>query len=222
MNRENGSLARLRAAFAAGAGEAPRPEDCPPPERLYEAVAGALPAAELRAVVEHTALCPSCAEDWRIAAALGAEAPAVAVFPVPSRAPLRRLRPWAAALAAAVVLVVAGLALKESLLDREPPVYREGGQVSIRSLVPDGEALPREGFLLRWEAVPEALSYDLLLSTSDLRVLAGPAGLTSPEYQVPQEALAGLPAGTRLHWQVEATLAGGGRVASEAFLVTLR
>ena len=55
-----------------------------------------------------------------------------------------------------------------------------------------------------------------------LAELASAEGLPSPQFQVPAPALAGLPPGSRLYWQVTAVLADGTRVTSPTFSVLLR
>ena len=51
----------------------PRP-DCPPAERIWGAVKLELPRHERLAILDHTTVCPACAEAWRIAMTLGEEA----------------------------------------------------------------------------------------------------------------------------------------------------
>jgi len=60
-------LAILRRAFAHGPASPPRPEICPSPGTLWSAFHGELSPAELRQIVDHTAVCPACDEDWRLA-----------------------------------------------------------------------------------------------------------------------------------------------------------
>jgi len=73
MNQENQELARWRQAFTVPAEDSPAP-DCPSPETIWSAVRGELPPQTLREVVEHTARCAACAEDWRLAVEVNRQA----------------------------------------------------------------------------------------------------------------------------------------------------
>lgn len=219
MKREEGELARLRRAFAAES-HAPEPAACPQPEKIWEAVRGELPPAQARTVVEHMAACPSCAEDWRLAVALQKPATASNVISAAERFSVgRRLRNWGLAAAAVLALAVVGVQLVPR--GDVPPTYR-GNEVTIQSLVDEGQALPRQQFLLRWSA-PETpgATYDVEVSTEDLRVVATGDDLREPRFLVPAHALAGLPPGARLMWKVDAELPQGGRVTSTTFFTTV-
>lgn len=222
MTEDRDDVERLRRAFAEP-GPAPDPDDCPSPETIWEAVRGELPPDEIRAVVEHTATCPACAEDWRIAAAFEEELRALRSETEEAAAPQPAIawrRMWIAA-AAALVLTVLGLQTRSWLGENQPPAYRNEGSTAIRTLVPEGAALPRQAFDLKWSPVPGALSYDLLVSTETLQTVADARGLTAPQYRIPESALADLSSGTKLYWHVEAALPEGGRVASRTFSVAL-
>jgi putative zinc finger protein len=217
-------LASLRAAFTAPAAAAPDPESCPAPEKIWEAVRGELPPAELRQVVEHTASCAACAEDWRLAAELGRQS-AAATVTAPGKVLQGRFGRWrplaaAAALAAGLLLVVG--VYRTGILGPGQPTYREAGSEAIRSLVPEDQALPRQGAVLRWSPVPGAESYDVRISTEDLRLVLTAQSLKAASYPVPESALAGLPPGSKLLWQVDAVLPDGTRRTSETFTVEVR
>jgi hypothetical protein len=146
MSQDDQELARLRAAFAAPAVAAPGPESCPAPETIWEAVRGELPPAELRQVVEHTASCAACAEDWRLAAELVRQ-PATAAETAPGKVLQGRFgwRPlMAAAALAAGLLIVVGM-YRTGIVGPGQPIYREAGSEAIRSLIPENQALPRRG-----------------------------------------------------------------------------
>ena len=220
MKREEGELARLRRAFATQS-HAPEPAACPQPEKIWEAVRGELPTAQSRAVVEHMAACPSCAEDWRLAVALQKPATASNVISAAERFSMgRRLRTWG--LAAAAVLALAVFGVQWAQQTRVEPTYR-GGEVTIQSLVEEGQSLPRQQFLLSWSA-PETpgATYDVEVSTEDLRVVASGDDLREPQFLVPANALAGLPPGARLLWKVDAELPEGGHVTSTTFVTTVQ
>lgn len=228
-------LDEMRRAFAAAAGPPPAPERCPAPERIWAAAHGELPPAEAREVVDHTAGCPACAEDWRLAVSLGGEdaaragdaAPAEEARPVRPSAPVlafprrRSLYASLAGLAAAACLLVA-VVVQQRMHAPGSGIYREGTETELRSLLPAEASLPRERFLLRWSDLGPDATYDLQVSTQALQPVATRRDLTEPMYLVPADRLARLPRGTRLLWQVEATLPDGQSLTSETFTTSLR
>lgn len=220
MKRDEGELARLRRAFASLSQPAPAPAACPAPEKIWEAVRGELPPAELRQIVEHMAACPACAEDWRLAIALQKPETASNVIPAAERFSVgRRLRNWGLAAAAVLALVVVGV---QWIQPPDQAGYR-GDELTIQSLVEEGQALPRNQFLLRWSALETpGATYDVEVSTEDLRVIASENDLREPQLLVPAHALSGLPPGTRLLWRVNAELPEGGDVTSKTFVTTVQ
>ena len=218
MTMKDDEISRLRAAFTAPVTTVST-GGCPEPDRIWEAVRGELPPKEVREVVDHVALCASCAEDWRIAMEFEKESAArqereavVRPFPV------RRFQPWIAAAAAALVLTVSGVTVREILKPGPPAEYR-GDESRIESRTP--ASLPRQSFVLQWSPVPDAESYDLLATTAELETIADPKGLTKTQYQVPASALANLPAAAQLHWRVTAVFPDGGRKQSPTFTTGL-
>lgn len=224
MKREEGELAKLRRAFASVSQTEPVPAACPSPEQIWGAVRGEVPPGDIRQIVEHTASCASCAEDWRLAVALQKPAGASNVVHAPERFTAgRRFRNWGLAAAAALAVAVVGIRWQQGLID-EQAVYRQGEQATIQSLVEEGRALPRDQFLLRWSApeIPGA-TYDVEVSTEDLRPVASADDLREPQFLVPASALAGLPPGARLLWTVDAELPQGGQMRSEqTFVATVQ
>lgn len=221
----NDELDRLRTAFAApaGPGAAPEAEDCPPSDQIWLAVRGELPPDELRKIVDHTATCPSCAEDWRIAMAFEEESRA-AVVPVPDRRErsedrTARRRAWMA-IAASIFAVMIGLQFLWPKGPNPQAGYR-GGREGIHSLV-QGEALPREAFLLRWEPVPGAGSYDVEVNDANLEPLYRAEGLTTPACQVPAGKLASLRPGDKVYWKVTPVARGGGALQFQTFTNRLK
>jgi len=225
MSQDDQNLARLRAAFAAPAMAAPDPESCPPPETIWAAVRGELPPRELREVVGHTAVCAACAEDWRLAAELVRQE-TVAVETAPGKVLQGRFgvrRAWMAAAAlAAGLLIAVGLYRTGAFGPGQPPAYREAESESIHSLLAQGQPLPRQGAVLRWSPVPGAESYDVRLSTEDLRLVFTVQSLKSASYPVPESALTSLPANTKLLWQVDAVFPDGTRRSSPTFSASLQ
>ncbi|HYU33852.1 MAG TPA: zf-HC2 domain-containing protein [Thermoanaerobaculia bacterium] len=221
MKREEGELAKLRRAFGSLSQPAPAPAACPPPEKVWEAVRGELPPGEIRQIVEHTAVCPACAEDWRLAVALQRPEGAVNVIPAAHRfTAAQRLRNWGLAAAAVLALAVVGV---EWAQHSDVGTYR-GQEATVHSLVEEGQSLPRNQFLLRWSA-PETpgATYDVKVSTEDdLRVIASGDDLREPQLLVPESALAGLPSGARVLWNVDAELPQGEHVRSATFVTAVQ
>jgi anti-sigma factor ChrR (cupin superfamily) len=221
MKREEGELARMRRAFASLSQPAPEPAACPAPEKIWEAVRGELQPAQTREIVTHMAACPACAEDWRLAVAMQRPETASKVIHASERFTFgQRLRNWGLAAAAVLALAVVGVQWSQNATQQ--PGYR-GNEATIQSLVEEGNALPRQQFLLRWSA-PETpgATYDVEVSTEDLRVVASGDDLREPRFLVPAHALAGLPPGARLLWKVDAELPEGGRLTSNTFVTTVQ
>jgi len=221
MKREEGELAKLRRAFASLSQPAPAPAACPPPEKVWEAVRGELPPGEIRQVVEHTAVCPACAEDWRLAVALQRPESAVNVIPATHRFTAgQRLRNWGLAAAAVLALAVVGVQMVQH---SQEGTYR-GNEPTVQSLVDEGRGLPRNQFLLRWSVTDTpGATYDVEVSTGDnLRVIASGDDLREPQLLVPESALAALPAGTRIFWNVDAELPQGEHVRSPTFVTVIQ
>jgi hypothetical protein len=209
---------RLREAFAARADRAVASDACPEPEELWAAARGELPPDRLRRVGLHATTCPACAEAWQLARELGsAVEPRVVPFDLARRR--RRLRrQWVGGLvaAAAAVLVVVLLPNQDPILPPAEAPMR-GEQEIVRPVIAHDAPLPRSDFVLEWQG-PRGSRYDLRVATEELRVLDEAFGLDRPRYVVPPGRLAGLPAGSRIVWQIHATLPDGRRVASRSFV----
>src|SRR5438128_10363716 len=142
MNQDARELAKLRAAFTAPAAAAPAPEDCPSPETIWAAVRGELPPQALREVVDHTARCAACAEDWRLAVEVDRQAAGQTAETAPGKVIVGRFgrfRPFAAAAALAAGLLIAVGVYRQEIVPSQP-TYRESQQSQIRSLLPVGQA----------------------------------------------------------------------------------
>lgn len=224
MTRNDDELTKLRRAFAAP-GTTAQPAGCPEPDRIWEAVRGELPSGEVREIVNHAAVCSSCAEDWRIAmsfeeesrAAEAGETDDAGTPPNVIRPPASRFRPWMAAAAAALVVTVAGIQMQMS--PAKPPVYRSGSGSAVEARA--AASAPRDRFVLGWRPAAGAESYELLVTTSELAIVANPEDLTATEYQVPASALAGVPGGGRLFWTVTAVFPDGSRQQSPTLTTVL-
>lgn len=190
-------------------------------ERIWRAVSGELPPEEVQALAEEAARDAELAHAWRLALELRASMPQPSAerrlvrFPA-AGAPLR----WAIA-ATLAVAIGAGLWLR---LDQGPVVIRGGEPGStIAALVAEGSPLSRRDFHLRWTPLADrGARYTLRLTTADLRLIAEAPDLATADHQVPPRALAGVPPGATLLWQVDARLPGGAVVSSTTFHVVLR
>ncbi len=220
MRESQAGTERLREAFAAQSDRARPTAACPAPERIWAAVRETGSRRAAREVALHAISCPACAESWRLAGDVAADALPRAIPEAGESATLRaralRLR-WALGAAAAIAAVALGVAVIESSLrDHRAPVYRSARAGAVASLVQPGSKLPRSGFVLRWSG-PEGARYDVTVGTVDLRPLAEARSLGAAEYRVPPDALAGLPRGARVLWRVEAELPDGRRVSSTTY-----
>jgi hypothetical protein len=204
----------LRDCFAARDETRTADEPCPDPERIWDAANGGLAPDETQRVVDHFAVCPSCAADWRIAAsARTAAEPKVVAFP-----PRRRVAPWAGLAAAAALVVLAVTVIYRQIAPvPTEPVYR-ATETTIKTLVAEDQVLPREGAVLRWTSAGDDARYSVEVGKTDLTPLASGHDLNVAEFAVPPGALEGLAAGETVVWQVEALLPDGRRIVSEAFV----
>ena len=222
MTEDANNFARLRAAFQAPAGPAPAPETCPAPETIWAGVRGELSPQQMREALDHVASCAACAEDWRLAAEIEREASRAATA-APGKVIVGRFgrfRSLAAAAAIAAGLLVAVNVYRDA--GPQEPTYRNAEQTDVRSLLPEGTALPRQGAVLRWSPVPGATSYDVQVSTEDLQVVATAQGQTATEYRIPESGLRSLAPGTNLLWQVDAVFPDGTRQSSPTFTTPLK
>lgn len=201
-------------------------------ERIWLAVSGALPPEARREVIDLTATNASYAAAWRLAAELwdasgGARqaAPGADVAGDggngDAHAGDRGVHWWNPRWLGAAAAVVLGTALAVSTLINRPPAaeYRDAGAARLESLVPAGAALPRNAFRLRWSGAPDGARYQVRVTTETLDPVATAGGLTAPELVVEERALAAVPAGARLLWQVDAVLPDGTHVTSATFTV---
>lgn len=228
MSQDTQELERLRAAFAFP-DTAPDPETCPAPEAIWNAVRGELPPRELREVVEHTAACAACAEDWRLAVEVEKQSTVATRTEEPApftgnviRGRFGAWRTWTAAAALAAGLLIAVGLYRTGGFGPQEPTYREAPSAAIHSLLAEGQALPRKGAVLRWSPLAGAASYDVRISTDDLTLVDTAQGQMKAEYRIPDKALTALPAGTKLLWQVEAVFSDGTRQSSPTFTNPLR
>lgn len=207
----------LRDAFQA-LGDTARDEVAPDDlERIWRAVSGELPVDERHALVDRLATDPSLAEAWRVAyelwSASGRDAPAARPARIWTRS-------WMAAAAVVLVSVAVGLMVQRSA--SRDDVFRDTARYAVEALVPSDAVLPRDAFRLRWSPGPADARYQVRVTTEELRVLTTMTDLTAPEAVVDPSVLASVPSGSRVLWQVDATLPGGETVSSRTFIVRVQ
>ncbi|HTQ79905.1 MAG TPA: zf-HC2 domain-containing protein [Thermoanaerobaculia bacterium] len=227
----------LRRAFTTPGGTAPRPEDCPSPETIWEAVHGELSPRALRDVVEHTATCAACAEEWRLAVEIQKEAEpragaapssplAAARMPERSeRSPRsshsprvpRSARRAVLALApiAAILLLVVGL---PGVFSPSAPVYR--GETRVVPLLAAGKSLPRGHCQIAWSG-PKGATYNLELRDANGSAFFSVYGLKETHYLVPEPRLSAIASGAPIEGRITALLAGQAPGRSPPFTFTL-
>jgi hypothetical protein len=188
-------------------------------ERIWRAVAGELPAAERRELVDRMATDPACAEAWRVADELWRASQVEG-----ATGAAHHVRPWTRSwLATAAVLMLGVTIGLVSWLNRpHGDEFRDPGGYVIESLVPSETPLSRDAFRLRWSPAPQGSHYQVRVTTEDLRVLATAEDLIVPELVVERDRLAGLPPGTRVLWQVDVALPSGERVSSHTFVARVQ
>ncbi|ANM30329.1 hypothetical protein ABI59_13235 [Acidobacteria bacterium Mor1] len=203
--------------------EGARPgEHCPDADLIWQAAHGEAKPAELDAVVDHLAGCPSCAEAWRLA--MPEERGTVVSVPAGRFGGSSGWIVFAGGLAAAALALAVFVAPMESSTRPDlAPTLRNADTQPIVSLLDESVPLSREDCVLRWqwEGGPESVTYDIEVTETDLDPIDSAHGLEQPQYRVPPEALEGLEPGDKLVWRVEASLPDGRRSASSAFIVHL-
>lgn len=222
----------LRRALRTLSETAPSRDDCPKPERLWEALCGELPPRERRKLVDHVSCCIACAEAWRMARELSAVESRNASTEiagsghVPSQTRFGRIASHGPAsflgkVAAAILLLLAvGLFMRQLTVREE--AYRDPERLEVETLVPEDEPLSRELCVLRWSPGPAGSRYDVRVMTKDLELLASVEGLDTVSYTVPEASLEELPFAAELLWQVEVVLPGGDRMRSRTFVSQIR
>ena len=194
-------------------------------ERIWRAVAGDLPPEEVHVLAAAAARDPEVARAWRLARELQAAMPERRrelgrLLRFPGLTPAVR---WAAAAALAIAL---GTGLWVRLVAPEPTVdpgvRGTDTGAPLASALPDGGPLSRHDFTLRWAPLADPRArYTLQVTTEDLGFVAEAADLAVPQHRVPTAALAALPAGTRLLWQVDGRLPDGRVLSSTTATVVL-
>lgn len=214
----DGDLDRLRRAFASL--EEPGAESGPPPsaEDVWRAAAGELDPARTRELAEQLVDDPQLAREWRLALDLVREERGAVDAAVPFRPRWRR--PILAM--AAIALIALGVAAIWRVSSPPAPVYRSSDGTRIEAVAGDGEALPRDGFVLRWTPLEGTATYRVAVSDARLELVHEQDGIRSTSLQVPPEDLESVAAGERVLWQVTAVTDEGAAVTSPTFVATVR
>jgi len=212
---------RLRCGFSSpDESERAAGDRCPSAERIWDGVHGRLASGEAKGIALHLAECPSCAADWRLAMRSAERSAGTAPAAALRRPGLR----WAMTGAAAAAILLVGFLVILRGTDLSRPAgttYRAPEDARIRSLVPDGKVLPRDAAVLRWTAVADGARHSVEVGLPDLTPLASAYDLLETEYRIPSAALERVEPGGTVAWQVEARLADGRRIVSEAFLAKI-
>lgn len=189
---------------------------CPDDARIFDAATGAAAPGEVEAIVDHLAVCGACATSWRLARAMTGGAGIAEERELPPANGTRWLAVGAlvATLAAGAVAVIG--------VEVEPPVYRDAPSVAVTSpmshVTMRASGAPPE---LRWEASDDGATYVVRIATAELDVLAVSPWLEDARWTPPADALADVPAGTRLRWQVEAAWPDGRVARSPSWVITV-
>ena len=214
----------LREKFLEAAGLAGTGKGCPSSGEIWDTVSAEHQHPRFSSILDHIAACPACASTWRLARDLGARAVTADATGALAATKAAGWRWWgvrgAVAAAAVVMLVLAAELFRQAPSE---PVLRAPQAPIVRSLLDDKTALPRNDAVLRWSTVgDEATRYSVRVLDQDLRPLASARHLDLPEYLIPAEALAGLPSGEMVLWQVDAILPDGSRQSSDTFLFRIQ
>lgn len=248
MNRVTRSDPRdawIAAALGSRAEHSHPRNDCPLPERIWDAVRLQVSLDDRLEIIDHLAECPTCSEAWSLAAELEiaheqldqpnvtAPAPAsvvLAAWPAYIPASARSLSASygrnALLIGTAAVLFVAlgiGLLLRrpDAQLPRDAQPPRELTEL-LQRLDQQVADLSQSDFRLRWTPGPAGARYDVTVLTPDMDVVAEVRNLDVAEYQVPPERLAAVTEGTTLLWRIIAHTPEGSPVSSGQFAVRLR
>lgn len=211
---------------------APPQGACPDTERIWDAAAGDLPVEQRREVVSHLCSCAECTHAWRLAWAMQAEMREEAVGNASHSGqetvvtgPWAQWKPYLPKVAAAAMLILAlGVGVmwnQPEPVDRTPAVRGATVEHEIESLIPEGEALPREDFVLRWSSGPQDATYRIRVLDEEMNELTQAANLQAATFQVPREALENIPARGNVYWYVE-TYEGSARVNEASFVTPVK
>lgn len=188
----------------------------PSREQLVGLADGSLAAADRDQVIDHLTACSDCAV---LVKTLREQHSALAEVASRRAPPAWGLR--AAAVLVGAALLVGALLIMQSPRERAPVLRSEPETSGLTALVEDDVSLPRDRFVLRWSAPPEARTFTVTLLTTGLAVVHRATGIEAHQYQIPAGALAKIGPGTRLLWTVETVTTSGQRLISTAAAVQI-
>jgi len=198
---------------------APQGDSAIAPGTLRAFFDGELSAEEAQTVALAMVEDPSLAEDMRVTTALARaqDEPSARVEPLARPATSRFV--WTAVAAIAAGIVAFWLMRSPAPTSEGSDEIRAGGETSqIVAIVPEKE-LTRDAFDLAWSGGPEEATWDVHVTTEELKVVFQAFDQTESRVRVPAGALVGLESGATLLWRVTATDARGGHFRSPAFPV---
>ncbi|HSR70422.1 MAG TPA: hypothetical protein VLU25_21005 [Acidobacteriota bacterium] len=209
MEKNYNELVRLRRHWADLSELAVPTEKCYEAGRIFDAARGDASPAECREIVDHVVDCPVCAETWRLAYSIDYHGEAVAAHP----SAWRSASNWMMAVAAMLLLLVAGGNMYISYIYMPDPHYRDLQESSAAIEPAQDIVASRDGFTLRWQVVPEsageAMTFRVEVKTrEDLQDIVEEWDVPDNQYHVEARLLQGLPSGTVLLWQVQASFDG--------------
>lgn len=193
---------RLREAYGQemeGRRGEPR-EACPDPEVILQLAEGRGEERDRLKTLDHVMGCPECHHDFQRLRAIAEGRP---------REP-RRMQPWLAAAASAVLLFGAGYALWGPAPWNRPAVMRGEDRV-VTLLTPEPGASISEVPLFAWHSHPDAYEYTFeVLGEDERQILVR----STPDTVIRMETLS-LEAGDPSRWWVRARLRDGTIIVSE-------
>jgi hypothetical protein len=205
-------LERLRAALGAS-----RKDGAPDADtgRIFDALYGDMTPEARQAVVDEMLTSADGIEAWRIAKELSPPHSQRSTV-----APSAKGWTWLPLAATLAIAIGGGWFVFRPARSGDAPAYRSADGASIASALPAGARLARSNAVLRWTPI-EGARYRVRVLSAALEPIDEAGDLTSAEYRVRPDALAGLPAGATLLWQVEARAPGRAVVLSPTFSVQL-
>lgn len=170
---------------------------CPAPEALLALVERRGGEGERLATLDHVMACPACLHDFEMLRAVRSAEVAL---------PVRRWRPVTVALAASLLIAVAGGIIGVRSISERADVMRGGEGGGVLLIAP--ARLPTAGapLVLRWHAVPSAISYSVEVLASDGTVVGS---AVTPDTTFTISDSARLIPGERYLWWVRAHMPDG-------------
>ena len=217
----------LKNAFQSLSDE-PVGKTCPEADRFYQAHKGELSTQEVEDLVDHSLTCGLCAQSWRLSKAMFEEYKA-GEQQLEDRQQdqnkagvlirFRHLVAPAALLAALLLITMIGL-LRDKPTVIDPQYRNEGLKDQVQSLISATQVLSRDNCLLSWQLDPSVAgaTFKVEVTTEDLfQTVVSVDGLANTRYLISTDALADLPPGTRLLWQVIVVAPDGKEISSQTF-----